>query len=146
MAQLITDLDLCGGKNNVGLSDDIMCLMFSCVVNTQRGDLSVSVSGMFNFWLISNLKSHAGHWDMEKSLCRNTSGLCGRELGCGQARACVVSVCCAQHFLFGRDVISRYHPAKRKRSIFKRANQIYFLVCPNWYLCSISPPRTVTDQ
>lgn len=49
--------DPCEGENDAGLSGDAMCLMFSCVANRLKGNMSVSDSGLFKFWLISNVES-----------------------------------------------------------------------------------------
>lgn len=51
--------DPCEEDKDAGFSNDAMRLMFSCVVNTLKGSMSVSNSGLFKFWLISNVESEA---------------------------------------------------------------------------------------
>lgn len=48
-----------GGESDAGLSNDAMCLMFSCAVNRLNGNMLVSDSGLLKFWLISNVESAA---------------------------------------------------------------------------------------
>ena len=48
---------LCAGESDAGLSNDAMCLMFSCVENRLKDNTSVSDSGPISLWLISNVES-----------------------------------------------------------------------------------------
>lgn len=46
---------LCDGEDDEGLSNDAMCLMFSCVVNRPRGNMS-GATVLIKFGLISNVE------------------------------------------------------------------------------------------
>lgn len=70
--------DPCGEEKDAGLSNDAMRLMFSCVVNTVTGSMSVRDCGLFKFWLISNVEPEARYQDTDNKQGRSTElNLCG---------------------------------------------------------------------
>lgn len=102
-------------EHDAVLSNDVMRLIFSFVVNRLKGNMSISDSGLFKFWLISNVESEVWYQDTGENHSRNIE----LEL-CGYMGECVILV-----FAVDKEEESLvFDPTKRKNRFYLRPHNI----------------------